>query len=140
MFGITEAREICNFGTDLVEFGIAHDIPDAVRLGENIAGINNEQVSDDLTERLKQYSIKNSQRLREGIQFTGPMKGIIQGRKEKNFRQSGGEFYIPNGKFHLSYFVETHQWINDRYNKWRVPSIYAIEHTKYGVWSQIFNG
>jgi hypothetical protein len=88
VFGVMETKEISNFGSDLIDFGIAHDIPDAVRLGENIAGLNNEYISDELAERLKKYTLKNASKLRERIQFTGPMKSIIQ--KRKDFMTSRG--------------------------------------------------
>ena len=57
IFGVMEPRQIDNFGTDLMIFGITHNIPDAVRIGENIAGLNKENVSNEIENMLKQYTI-----------------------------------------------------------------------------------
>lgn len=90
IFGVVEPGRINNFGTDLLEFGLTHDIPDAVRIGESLVGmdyIENANVSDALLKRLKAYKLKNSDKLRERIQHTGPMKSVIQRRKEHLMRE-----------------------------------------------------
>lgn len=132
IFGVMEPRQLDNFGADLLQFGITHNIPDAVRLGESIAGLNKENVSEELEKMLKQYTLDNSERLRERIQFTGPMKGIIKNRKENLMRKEDREAYIPVN------YADLHKKYNDRYNQWRLPSAMAEDHSEYGVYGAIF--
>lgn len=132
IFGVMEPKQLDNFGTELLLFGITHNIPDAVRLGENIAGLNNEHISEDVEKMLKQYSIDNSDRLRERIQFTGPMKGIIKNRRDSLMKKDDREQYIPVN------INELHQKYNDRYNQWRLPSALTDDHRRYGIYSSIF--
>jgi hypothetical protein len=131
IFGVMEPGSFNNSGTDLLEFGIAHDVPDAVRLGENIAGLNDEDFPDDLLYRLQQYKLKRADQLRERIQHTGPMKSIIQRRKESLMTVED-----RNGFFPSNYEELKHKY-NDKYNRWRLPSIYAVDHKKYGVLGEV---
>lgn len=103
---------------DLLEFGIENDIPDAVRIGENLAGLQNEHISDDLEHRLKQYTLKNSKRLRDRMEFTGPMQSIIQRRKNQLLKES--QKYTHSG------------------NSWRLHSGFAPDYSKYGILGEIF--
>lgn len=131
IFGVMETKQMNNFGTDLLTFGVTHDVPDAVRIGENIAGLNDEDVPDDINQKLKRYYLENSEKLRERINITGPMKGIVQNRKESLMRQEDRNGYIPSN------MTELHEKYNTKYNRWRLPSIYTQDYSKRGQWDAI---
>ena len=123
---------MANVGSDLIEFGIAHNVPDAVRLGENLSGLNNEDIPDYLLNRLNQYKLKNADKLRERIQHTGPMKSIIQRRKENLMTQEDRTGYFPSN------YDELKTKYNDKYNRWRLPSVYAVDHKRYGLLGELY--
>lgn len=131
IFGVMEPGSFNNSGADLLEFGISHDVPDAVRLGENITGLNGEDVSEDLLFRLQQYKLKRADKLRERIQHTGPMKSIIQRRKESLMTQEDRSGFFPSN------YEELKAKYNNKYNRWRLPSIYAVDHKKYGALGEV---
>lgn len=127
LFGVSDAH----FGVDLLEFGISHDIPDAVRIGENLAGLNGENVSKETSQRLKEYTLENSEKLRERIQVTGPMKGIVQSRRDRLMTEQDRQGYLPSN------MKELKMKYGDKYNQWRLPSIYADDHSKRGILDSI---
>ena len=124
-----EGKMLQNFGTDLLLFGISHDVPDAVRLGENLAALNDEDVPDHVKESLKNYILQNSQKLKERINFTGPMKGIIETRKKNLLARSDSQYLSEHYDKLMAY---------DKYNRWRVPSSYKFDQTKRGVLDEIY--
>lgn len=124
-----EGKQLENFGTDLLIFGIKHDLPDAVRIGENLSALNDEDVPEHVKEMLQNYILENSKRLRESINFTGPMKGIISTRKQ-HLMASSDSPYLPQHYDKLMAF--------DKYNRWRLPSIYASDYKKRGDMDNIF--
>lgn len=123
LFGVSHTH----FGVDLLEFGISHDIPDAVRIGENLAGLNGETVPNETLLRLNEYTLNNSEKLRERIQVTGPMKGIVQARKDRLMTEQDRQGYLPSN------IEELKVKYGDKYNQWRLPSIYADDYSKRGV-------
>ena len=132
IFGVMEPGKMENSGSDLIEFGMSHNIPDAVRLGENLAGLNNEDVPDYLLNRLNQYKLKNADQLRERIQTTAPMKSIIQRRKDSLMTEADRSGYFPSN------YNELKLKYNDKYNRWRLPSIYKVDHQKYGLLGKLY--
>ena len=124
-----EGKMLQNFGTDLLLFGISHDIPDAVRLGENLAALNDEDIPDHVRDSLRDYILENSAKLKERINFTGPMKGIIETRK-KNLLARSDSPYLPEHYDRLMAF--------DKYNRWRLPSYLKYSQTKRGVLDEIY--
>lgn len=127
VFGVMEPKQIGNFGTDLLQFGIAHDVPDAVRIGENLAGLNGEDVPADVVSRLKEYTLSHSDKLRERIQATGPMRSVVQTRRASLLSKQDREAYIPSNVDELA------NKYSDKYNSWRLPSPLARDHSKRGI-------
>lgn len=128
IFGVMEGKLLHNFGTDLLQFGIAHDIPDAVRIGENMAGLNDEDVPDHVKDKLREYILDNSAKLRERINVTGPMKGIVETRKRSTLSHSSS-VYLPEKYDKMMAY--------DKYNRWRLPSVFANDYKKRGYLDEI---
>lgn len=123
---------MANVGSDLIEFGISHNLPDAVRIGENLSGLNDEEVSEALLNRLHEYKLNHADQLREGIHTVGPMKSIIQRRKDSLMTKRDRQGYMPSN------IDELRRKYNDKYNRWRLPSIYAADHKKFGILGEIY--
>jgi len=132
VFGVMEPGRMANVGSDLIEFGISHNIPDAVRIGENLSGLNDEDVSEDLLNRLHRYKLQHADDMREAINTSGPMKSIIQRRKESLMTARDRSGYLPSN------IEELRDKYGDKYNKWRLPSIYAVDHKKFGILGEIY--
>lgn len=58
MFGVME-KSTYLYGTHLIDFGIWFKLPDAVKLGEEIALINKEIISDEQYNALNMFKLDN---------------------------------------------------------------------------------
>jgi len=58
MFGIFEKQNYF-FGSHLIEFGIKHQLPDAVRLGEEVAMKYGEEIDKDLYYSMNMFKLDN---------------------------------------------------------------------------------
>lgn len=48
------------YAEDLIVFGMQNNIPEAVRLGENMLGENNESLSFEMAKAVKSYQMNNN--------------------------------------------------------------------------------
>ena len=65
IFGMIEQKIPDNVGTDLIVFGLRHGNLNSIRLGEDIAGRNEEIVPVDVQRALSEYKLDNAEKVRD---------------------------------------------------------------------------
>lgn len=72
------------YAQDLISFGLQHDIPEAVRLGEQMMSQNDYQISEQMAKAVREYKFNNQDRYRKAMKSTGPIDDTSLYRKVAN--------------------------------------------------------
>lgn len=69
------------YAQDLIVFGLDHNIPEAVRLGEKMMSENGYTLSLDMQKAVKHYLVDNSEKYQQAMKKTGPIDNTSLYRK-----------------------------------------------------------
>jgi len=61
------------YSMDLIAFGMEHNIPEAVRLGEKMLSQNQFTLPKEIAKAVKQYKLQNNAKYNDAMKRTGPI-------------------------------------------------------------------
>ena len=131
IYGMIEQKIPDNVGTDLIVFGLRHGNLNSIRLGEDIAGRNEEIVPVDVQRALSEYKLDNAEKVRDHFQQYGALAGQVRNSRQELDEKWEGPT-LPDNHDEIQ---QVHQI---RYNKWRLPSILKKDYRQYGELEEVF--
>lgn len=125
----TEKKIPSNVGVDLLIFGLENNLAEAVRLGEDLIAVNEEQVPSHLARKVRQFTMSNSEQYKEAMKSTGPINNTkIYQKAAKATAQHSTEQHLFIPKTSAEQFYK-YRFKQDR---WKLPSTMRDDYLDYG--------
>lgn len=115
---------------DLISFGMKHNIPEAVRLGEKMVGDNGDSLPFELAKRVKQWMLTHNMQYQEAMKRTGPINTSSVYKTKRGQESSMVNADDP-------YWQEFMRKNYRSQDYWKLPSAMAWDYKEHGILDEV---
>ena len=121
------------YSQDLIVFGLEHNVPEAVRLGEHMMSANGQTPSPDLQRAIKEYTLANAEGYRRAMKSTGPIDNASLYRAS---RRNPAPFVLNwDDPYWQDVFAKNWR----RADQWKLPSALSWDHKRHGIIGEVID-
>jgi len=125
------------YAQDLMVFGMAKNVPEAVRVGEKMMAENGASLSFEMARAVKNYQLNHGKAYQEAMKRTGPIAntGAVYMNNRKTDDYSRDSIVNMEDPYWQEFFEKNYR----TQDQWKIPSVMAWDHKKDGLLGEVMD-